>query len=152
MNEKELMNKVKKFLESNDKLSGYVKQFTVGGSGYARKLFPYIDIENARRSIQPRSIGPNGVDEHTFSFDITCETGNLAPERAYSGEHGILQLCEDIVSVVWPSDFGGLFERPARVFSVETAHEENSGGIKWKGVIRLEGKTTVSRGMGGSHV
>lgn len=145
MDEKTILHNVLEKLKGDEKLSGYVKSFEVGDAKSARKLFPFITVRNVETRIVPRTIGRGGIDDFIYAFEIVCGTRNLTPDIACAGEHGILQLCEDVVDVTWPSYFGGTFDMPARVMGVDTSFSADLGGTEWIGAVRMEGVRVVHR-------
>lgn len=145
VNDKVIHHAILNRLKNDEALSKYVKSFTLGATDTSRKIFPYINVESPAVRNEPHTIGRNGKDVRIYRFEITCGTKSLVAERAYSGTQGMLQLCEDLVSVIWPSNFDGAFYLPVRIKGVETSYSSASGGSLWKGRIVFEGRKVVQR-------
>lgn len=142
--EKEILHAVCDALRNDPALAGYVKSFSVGDEEASRKLFPFISVGNMECRVEPLTIGRGGYDRFWYTLTIHAGTRSLALEEAYAGEHGILQLVEDIVAVIRPNDFG-VFERMVEVIDVATAFVEDSGGTDWRGTIPIHGWRRVQR-------
>ncbi len=137
--EKTVVDSVLEALSGSEALSAYVKSVTAGDAAAARKQFPFIAVGNVSTSAGVERLGEGGGGGKVCSFEIVFGAKSLAPGEAFDGERGILQLCEDVLSAVWPSDFGGVFDGPVLVRGVETGYGADSGGSVWRGVVRMEG-------------
>ncbi len=118
VDDRDIKDTVIEALRSDPVVSDYVKSFSTGEMGVSRKIFPFIAVGNLECDISPRTIGWKGYDAFTYTLEIRSGTRSLVPGEAFAGERGILQLCEDIVNVVRPSDFGGIFTSPVDVLGV----------------------------------
>jgi len=137
--EKQILNAVKNALAADTTLAAYVKSFSIGEMEAPKMFFPFIAVGNLACGISPATLGAAGKDDFKYSLEIRCGTKCLVPEKAYSGENGILQLCEDIVSAAWPNDFG-VFDKPVRIRGVNTAYKTVSGGSLWIGSVSITGE------------
>jgi hypothetical protein len=104
-----------------------------------------LSVGNLECVISPRTIGVRGSDTYAYTLEIRAGTRSLAPGEAFGGGHGILQLCEDVVSAVRPNDFGGVFDSPVEVAGVYPGYKTDTGGSEWIGSIIIRGYRKVAR-------
>jgi len=142
--EKQILNAVKDALAADTTLAAYVKSFSVGDMEISRKIFPYISVGNINHSLATATMGSGGKDRVTYMFEIRGGVKHHRCEKAFSGEEGIMQLCEDIVSVAWPNDFG-VFGSPAEIVAVRPAHISGTAGTLWIASVNLRGVCLVDR-------
>ncbi len=144
IDDKEILYAVKDALCNDSKLAGYVKSFAVGDMNISRKLFPFIAVGNLECNITPRTIGMRGYDMYSYKLEIRACVRSLTPGEAFGGEHGILQLCDDVAAVARTNDFG-VFSFPAEVLAVSPGYKYTSGGGLWSGRVIIRGGVKVQR-------
>jgi len=123
-----------------------VKSFTVGEQDTAKKLFPFITILTLRYTLEERD---TANDIYVYTVAIIAGTRNLAPGVAFegddSGRKGILQLREDIMKVIRPNDFSGVFWGLVEVPAAVIGHKKNTGGTDWITSILISGSRKVQK-------
>lgn len=136
-------------LRNDPVISEYVKIFSVGRINVSRKIFPYIAVEAPEKESDSRTMGQGGYVNNLYTIRLFAGTYHTLPEIAHAGngkdKKGILQLNSDILSVVLPNDFGGVFAAPVRLMSSSTAHKVSSGARLWITMVVLSGRRKKSR-------
>ena len=135
--------KVMEKLESDQTLSEYVQNFSIGQEKVSRNKFPYITVSDVRERIEPLCIGRGAKSMHHYDITIKAGTRHMILKVAHagddSGRKGILQLRDDIVTAVFPRNFDGMFELPVRLIKASVEDESASGGMTWTATIKLSG-------------
>jgi hypothetical protein len=139
----EILKTILHMLETDATLSQYVKSFTLGENDISRKLYPFINVGNMKYESSPLSIGKHGWDRFDYTIEITGGVSFLLPKTAFSGDDGgrmgILQLREDIMKVIRPNDFGGIFWGKVEVPAAVIGYKTNTGGTDWITSILISG-------------
>ncbi len=131
-------------LQNDPQLSSYIKKYSAGTSEISRKLFPYINVGGLQCEVSEKTLGRRGYDRYEYRFEIIAGTKSLVDEKAFSGDNGILQICDDIVNVIRPNDFG-IFDFPVRILNILPFYKISNGGTDWTAQILIHGVRTVQR-------
>ncbi|HOO57413.1 MAG TPA: hypothetical protein PLN69_11355 [bacterium] len=139
----DIQKKVLEILENDPVLSGYVKEFSIGGENTARKLFPCVTVAEVTNDIEPLCIGPGAPNLNRYRIVIRGGTRHTLPEIARrgdgAGKKGIVQLTDDIVAAIYPGNLEGIFKRTLHLEEACPMEIEGSGGKSWITRVILTG-------------
>jgi hypothetical protein len=145
----EILRTILYTLENDATLSEYVKSFTFGENDISRKMFPFINVGNVKYEVESLSIGKHGCDRFDYTIEITGGVRYLLPKTAFSGDDGgrkgIMQLREDIIKVIRPNDFSGIFWGIVEVPAAVIGYKANTGGTDWITSILISGSRKVRK-------
>ena len=145
---KDLLEAIYDKLYADTTLQGYVKKWYKGPYG-AVSQFPFVSIwETSGPSIDPQTIGATGHDEYLYNYTVEAAIKNLAGDIAYWGNDstpGIMDLKDDLISVLWCNRVDRKFSKPLRVANCTIGMGESNGNYIYAVSIELEGTVRVQR-------
>lgn len=121
----EILNAVYNALKNDVTLAARIKSWRVGLMHAAQPIYPCVDVDMVAFPIEAITTGHLGKDSRTYELVIQVGTRNLAGDMSLLGGtvdstsvYGLLELVENIISVVRVNDFG-VFKMPANVTRVD---------------------------------
>ena len=141
---REMIERILEALKNDQELSSYVKSFTAGEANVSRKLFPFVDVGSIHRDVIPYTIISNVF---RYRIEILAGTKSLAPGTAYSGDDfgrkGIVQLKEDVESVIRGNHFDGTFRKLVETIDSRTGRQKDGSGAVQLALITFTGEMSV---------
>lgn len=131
----------------------YIAKWYNGNIDGPRPMFPFIGIGEVRKRVEPETTGRQGNDRHEYDFTIIAGQRNLAG-IAYNNvdagndktKNGILQIAEDIETVVRVNDFTQTFRGSVDIDAIEiTPGPGDAGNVVWLAIFKILGDVVVQR-------
>lgn len=138
----------------------YVAQVTLGGVEIAHLIFPFVNIGPIKYRNEALTIGPGSTDTARAASDVEIitvivqcgvkirdgQTAFYGAPNASPPVKGILNLCDDLKTLLRGQWFGGAFNiQPAEIKEVMPYYIEGEGDHMWIGEIEIEGRRRIKR-------
>jgi len=142
----DLVDKTFELLTNDPALNARVKSFTKGDMNTARKIFPFVSVGNVRYTVTPRTAIH---DMYSYSVDVLAGTHCLAPGAAFdggkTGENGILQVCNAIVSALRGSTLDNFLTLPIREINISVGPGPAKSSFLWLATVNFTAEKMVQR-------
>lgn len=137
---KSIEDKIFQELSVCSTLSEYIKSFTKGGLGFTRKIFPFIDLGDlSYRATELRA------SSCTLEYNVDIFVGvrsivpGIAFEGSESGAKGVVQICEDVRSILARNTFSSAFITPVYNIGVNPRFIYDAAETTFVGKVSFSG-------------
>ena len=134
---RELVSRIYDALRNDKMLASYVKRFSKGDTGAARKLFPFVSVGNVRYDVEPVT---TAHDLYKYTVEVFGGVRSLVPGAAFDGGgvpgiRGILHLCDDLAIALRGATLGGFLSRPMEILNMGYEPGPDKSGFTAYGAV-----------------